>query len=257
MPTRRTPSASTTARVRSGVVAALVVETTRRDEALRAALPPGRYGLDLVAPGVHRRLRFTDGLAREVEGGRADATLWFPREQDLIATLGGGKGRVLPLPGGLGFTKAVSGFRASTRRVGELMSLRGEALEAQLDDAAGLLMCAALRGVCEVGMHDGWTAARSRHMPDGLISVRAGSLGGWVRREGERMVAGSGEAPGAANAVLDLRSPRTAHGLLSGSIDAMAALGTGEVAIRGRLPLVRALLPLLARFGEVMGGDHA
>jgi hypothetical protein len=256
MPTRRTPSPSTIVQVRSGVVTALVVATTQIDEDLRASIPGGRYGLDLVAPGVHRRLRFEDGRAREVPRGRADATLWFPREKDLIATLGGGKGRVAPLPGGLGFPKAVKGFQASTRRVGQLMALEGEAREAQLETVAALLLSAALRGVCEVGMHDPWTAAKSSHMPDGLIGVEAGGLRGWIRREGVRMEAGRGEAPGAVNAVLDLRDPRTAHGILSGSIDAVAALGTGRVAIRGRLPLIRTLLPLLARFGEVMGGDH-
>jgi hypothetical protein len=256
MVTRRTPSSSTTAQVRSGVVAALVVATTHRDEALRRSLPQGRFGLDLVAPGLHRRLRFADGLASEASGGRADATLWFPREQDIIATLAGGSGRVVPLPGGLGFTRAVAAFKASTGRVGELMALDGDALEAQLETAAALILAAALRGVCEVGMHDDWTAARSRRMPDGIIAVQAGDLRGWVQREGPRMTAGGGDAPARANAVLDLRSPRIAHGLLSGKIDAMAALGTGEVAIRGRLPLVRTLLPLLARFGEVMGGDH-
>jgi hypothetical protein len=256
MPNRRTPSPSTTARVRSGVVTALVVAATQRDEGLRASLPAGRYGLDLVAPGVHRRLRFDQGRAHEATGGRADASLWFPREEDLIATLGGGKGRVVPLPGGLGFPKAVRGFRAATQHVGALMALEGEAREAQLETVAALLLSAALRGVCEVGMHDPWIAAKSRHMPDGVVGVQAGSLRAWVRRSGALMEAGSGDPPGVVNAVLDLRDPRTAHGILGGSIDAVAALGTGRVAIRGRLPLIRTLLPLLARFGEVMGGSH-
>ena len=61
----------------------------------------------------------------------------------------------------------------------------GEAREAQLETVAALLLSAALRGVCEVGMHDGWTAIRSQRMPDGIIAVEAGSISPTIPQMGK------------------------------------------------------------------------
>jgi hypothetical protein len=50
----------------------------------------------------------------------------------------------------------------------------------------------------------------------------------------------------------------TAFGLFTGSVVALNALGRGKISIRGKVPMIQTLFPLLDRFGEIMswGKDY-
>jgi hypothetical protein len=173
--------------------------------------------------------------------------------------LGGGKGTVLPLPLSLNFMKAGKAFSASSKRVGELTSKRAFTDTAEKRLVTELLMTAALRGVAETAVADLWVASKASAMPDGIveISVDGADLSGWVRRSGSDWTSGRGVPPTTPNARLAFADLDTAFGLFSGGIAALNALGRGAVTIRGRIPMIQVLFPLLDRFGEIMSWEKS
>lgn len=260
MPNLKNLTPEVVARVRSGVVCALVCAATDLDDHLRHSLPRGRYGLTISgAPGVRRRLRFDDGLAVESDRGGSAVILRFAGAPAMATALGGGKGTVIPLPASPRFMKAVKAFMDSSKRVGELSGQREFADEAEKQVVTDMLMTAALRGVVETAQADPWTAPNSAKMPDGLVelAVEGTDLKGWVRRQGERWESGRGDAPGPVNSRLTFADLDTAFGLFTGRVVALNALGRGTVSIRGRVPMIQTLFPLLDRFSEIMKWEHS
>ena len=255
MPSLRTLSASTVARVRSGVVTALSCAATDLDPRLREDLPSGKYAVTLAGPGgIRHRLSFVGGRAMEKAFGPGDAVLLFVGADTMARALGGGKGTVLPLPAGIRFPRAVKAFLAVSKRVGELTSQKTFADEAEKRTVTEMLMTAALRGVAETAMADSWTAAKSAAMNDGVVevAVEGGGPAGWIRRRGDTWVSGRGESEGRANARLTFADLDTAYGLFTGAVAALGALGRGTVSIRGRVPMIQVLFSLMDRFGEIM-----
>lgn len=56
----------------------------------------------------------------------------------------------------------------------------------------------------------------------------------------------------AVNAVLEFSDLNVCYGVLTGSLPALGALGDSRVMLRGKLPMIQGLFPLLDRFGEIM-----
>jgi hypothetical protein len=150
------------------------------------------------------------------------------------------------------FLRAVRAFITSSGRVGELSSLREFSGVEEKQLVTELLMTAALRGVAETAMADTWTAPKSSGMPDGVVELRAENLRGWVHKSGDLWRAGRGKPPAEVNARLSFADVDTAFGLFTGSVSALKALGTGQVSIRGKLPMIQIMFPLMDRFGEIM-----
>jgi hypothetical protein len=249
----KTLTASTVARVRSGVICALVCAATDLDESLRASLPQGRFALTISGPsGIRRRLSFSGGRAVEGDRDNSAAVLRFVNIDAMARALGGGKGAVIPLPLSPMFLRAVRAFITSSGRVGELSSLREFSGVEEKQLVTELLMTAALRGVAETAMADTWTAPKSSGMPDGVVELRAENLRGWVHKSGNLWRAGRGKPPAEVNARLSFADVDTAFGLFTGSVSALKALGTGQVSIRGKLPMIQIMFPLMDRFGEIM-----
>ncbi len=265
MPNSKILTPETVAKVRSGVVCALVCAAVDLDESLRRTMPPGRFSLLVSgAPGVRRRLCFENGRAVESPGGRVSVNLFFAGAAAMACALGGGKGTVLPLPASPNFVKAVRAFKSASRRAGKLSSQRDFSDESQKRVVTEMLMTAALRGVVETALADPWTAAKAAAMPDGLIEVTVSGNGpsaaeavapgptGWIRRKGSHWESGRGTAPGKVNARLSFADLDTAFGLFTGGVVALNALGRGMVSIRGKVPMIQTLFPLLDRFSEIM-----
>ncbi len=117
-----------------------------------------------------------------------------------------------------------------------------------------MLMTAALRGVAETALADPWTAPRSSGMPDGIVevSINGSDLKGWVEKSGHLWRTGRGTPPAKVNARLSFDDIDTAFGLFTGTVVALKALGRGKISIRGKVPMIQVLFPLLDRFGEIM-----
>ena len=255
MPNLKTLTPLTVARVRSGVICALVCAATELDESLREGLPQGRFTLTLSGPsGIRRRLTFNNGRAVEIERESSAVVLRFISIEAMARALGGGKGTVIPLPLSPLFMKAVKAFIASSGHVGTLSSTRDFANDSEKRIVTELLMTAALRGVAETAMTDSWTAPKSSAMPDGVVELKVdeSDLSGWIQKSGDLWRAGRGTPPAKANARLSFADMDTAFGLFTGSVAALKALGRGNVTIRGKVPMIQVLFSLLDRFGEIM-----
>ena len=249
----------TVARVRSGVICALVCAATDLDESLREALPRGRFALIISGPsGIRHRLAFNNGRAVEADKETSSAVLRFISVDAMARALGGGRGTVIPLPLSPMFLKAVKAFVTSSGRVGQLSSSRDFANDNEKRIVTELLMTAALRGVAETAQADSWTAPKSSLMPDGIVELKVNEDGesedltAWILKSGDLWRAGRGNPPSKANARLSFADMDTAFGLFTGSVAALKVLGTGRVSIRGKLPMIQILFPLMDRFSEIM-----
>ncbi|MCG8454287.1 MAG: hypothetical protein MI717_14035 [Spirochaetales bacterium] len=256
MVNQKTLTAETVARVRSGVVAALSVAVAESDKASFEKIPKGRYSVVLAGPkGLQRYLNFHHGRVQERENkGLGSVILRFPSFQDMATKLGGGSGTLIPIPLSPSFLKAAQAFQTLSSRGGELCARREFSTEEEQRQTLDMLMTAALRGVAETAMIDSWTAAKSASMSHGIVQVQTqnGSVQGWLKRDGKVFSSGRGAAPAPANARLCFSDESVGLGVFTGTLPALKALGRGHVSIRGRVPMIQALFPLLDRFGQIM-----
>jgi len=109
--------------------------------------------------------------------------------------------------------------------------------------------------VKEVAEQDPYVSRRVEGLPDGIIALRVADNDGLESRISKPhrsftvVDKSDGRKP---NAVLTFASTKTAYDLLKGNINAMTALGTTEVSISGRIPMIQDLFPILDRFGYLM-----
>ena len=118
-----------------------------------------------------------------------------------------------------------------------------------------LLLTAALRGVSEVYNYDHWVCYKSAAIPEGKIAVLIVSrpeISGTITIDSKTMTFEPGADPASANAVLEFADIETCYGVLTGKLAAIGELGSGRVMLRGKLPMIQGLFPLLDRFGELM-----
>ena len=96
---------------------------------------------------------------------------------------------------------------------------------------------------------------KSAAIPEGAIIVLVkGSedLSGTIIQNNKTMTFHRGADPGKANAILEFSDVSVCYGVLTGSLAAMAELGSGRVMLKGKIPMIQGLFPLLDRFGELM-----
>lgn len=148
--------------------------------------------------------------------------------------------------------------------VSRLLSRMEKVLSAPVDEVArhgwqtlrvellfGHLLPAA---VAELGTHE--RECRDRLTPFGdfiaQLSVR-GVTGGWIARRGGRVVGGCGNAPWPSDLVVEFRDAEVALSAADGRIDQLAATVTGEISIRGMIPLAEALALVMERASCYLG----
>ena len=245
----RKPYSQTVAAVRSGVVASLIQALIEIDSELKNSLPAGQYAMKLKAPeAVESLVSFN--------GGTKGAVLKFVSCDAMSDTLSGGKGAFIPYPTGGGFTKALKAFQNCAAAVSKAMSFVPEKNDKEgIEKKTRLLMTAALRGVCEVYNYDHWVKMKSASIPVGTIAViiaEKPEISGTITIKNKKMKFTQGSDLKTANAVLEFADIDTCYGVLTGQLAAMAELGSGKVMLKGKLPLIQGLFPLLDRFGELM-----
>lgn len=117
-----------------------------------------------------------------------------------------------------------------------------------------LMLYAALYGVKEVAENDDhMKKAIVPATPDGTlqIEVMGGGPRAYLIKNGTSFTAGKGNAPGEVDAFMEIKDVKLAYQLFTGGVDAMAALGAGDIRIRGMIPLVdnvNALLDELSKY---------
>ena len=245
----RTAHPETVAAVRSGVVASLIEALIEMDKDLKNDIPSGKYGVRLSAPGgIGSRISF--------KGGSKGTLLRFLSCDAMSATLSGEQAFLLPLPTGSSFLKGLKAFQSCAAAVSSAMAVVPEESDIKgVHKKTRLLLTAALRGVCEVYNHDHWIKMKSAAIPEGAIIVLVkGSedLSGTIIQNNKTMTFQRGADPGKANAILEFSDVSVCYGVLTGSLAAMAELGSGRVMLKGKIPMIQGLFPLLDRFGELM-----
>jgi hypothetical protein len=252
--------AETLAGVRLSTTMHLVALAAGADEALRAMALHHPFVLVLSAPGLPRAgistrggriAAWSGGEPKPAGSGLPSLVLRFASAKASARVLGGGGGTPLPLPLGPGALAALGFFRAAAARVPVM--LKDPATDGALK--ARMLCEAALRGLAEVAARDPGLDERMHHMPDGSVAVEApGAFSLGLKKTGRRIEV-LDTAPRSPNARLSFRDASSAVAVFSGSRPAVVALGAGEVAIRGLLPLIQGLFAVLDRLGDYLAVD--
>ncbi len=241
------------ARVRMAVAARLVSLAGAAVPELDPLSRRKPFVLALAAPRVPRAYVRSDGRSLaaftggERPAGRVSLTLRFASPRAAARVLSGGGGAPFPLFSGGGCFAALAFFRAAAVRAPALLA--DPAVEPAL--RARLLAAAALAGLCEAA-GDPALAERLSHVPEGAVAVLApGAFEFGVEKRGG-ILRFLDAVPRAPEARLEFRDAASAIAVFTGARPAVLALGSGEVSIRGLLPLVQGLFAVLDRLGEYL-----
>lgn len=252
--------AAVLARIKLAATARLAAVAGEADPGLGALALARPFLLGLSAPGLPPayvlsrggRLQAFSGGERP-RGVLASLVLRFASPRSAARVLSGGRGLPLPLFLGPGGPQALRFFRAAAARLPALLSAPSTPPPLR----ARLLATAALAGLSEAAA-DPFLAARLAHVPDGSVAVEAeGAFALGLEKRGGRISMLRG-APAQPDATLSFAGAGAAVAVLSGARQAAVALGSGEVSVRGLLPLAQGLFAVLDRLGcylEVKAGE--
>ncbi|MBI9101752.1 MAG: hypothetical protein JEY99_05015 [Spirochaetales bacterium] len=244
--------------VKSGAAFFLLHFLAEEDPVVRRIIQNKSFGLGIsVAGGCRRAIRICDNSITLIENsvGKTGVVFRFPASSQLNNLLSGRKAKMLPLIKSFSAGRIIDDFKGIMARLPVYLNPDEETLSRDFKFITKLLMNAALRGIKEVAENDGGVAVRVARIPDGIISIRVETepdLETLVIKKGRffNIVAGpNGNKP---NAVLTFKDVNTAYRLFSGKLNAVVALGTSDVKIRGRIPMIQGLFPILDRVSYYM-----
>ncbi|HOO57418.1 MAG TPA: hypothetical protein PLN69_11380 [bacterium] len=209
-----------------------------------------------VSDGPAVTLKFRKGKVEVVPGKVALPTIamWFTSAEKLNRMFAGEN--VIPVVWkGIRHVLLLKRFTQLTDRLNYYMQPTEEVVKDPKDKVfvVKLLMLAALRGAIEVAENDPHMAEIAETIPSGTIQMRIleGGSSAYVIQGEEGLSYGLGEAPVAPDAIMEFKNPDVALGVFQGTTDSMAALGAGDIRIRGLIPMVdnfNALLDGLTKY---------
>ena len=166
------------------------------------------------------------------------------REKPAPSESGGGNPRETTSEGGF----HPSGSPRATRESDDIHT--GNRRELRVALLLGALLPAA---VTELGTHD--DECRRLLTPFGDFAARWSVprvADGWITRCGGRMEWGRGNPPVAPDVQVEFRDPEVALSAVDGMLDPLAASVTGEIRVRGMIPLADALARVMERVSECL-----
>ncbi len=164
---------------------------------------------------------------------------------------------VIPIPWmGFWHVGILAKFTELTKRLEYYMQPTDEVLSDKANYAfiVKLMLYAAVFGACEVANHDDHVASLSQNTAEGVLQIKILPDGpaAYIKKTGGVFSAAKGEAPGAADAYMDIEGVQLAYELFSGQTDAMAALGLTDIRIRGLIPFVDNVNAFLDRLSVLL-----
>ena len=233
----------------------------RGDVAARRAVRAWRFAVRFASPsGVATTLAFRDGTP-EIDPTRTGFALrlLFLSDRDVVrAFRRTGRPRVLPW-GGLHHLARLSALAGLLARMDEVLNASPDETARQgwqalrVEILIGHLLPAA---VAELGAHDPECRSALAPFGDFVAQVSAPPLAsGWIARRDEALTSGSGAAPDAADLQLVFRDPEVALSAIDGQVDHLAASVTGEISVRGMIPLADAIARAMEKVSTLFGGD--
>jgi hypothetical protein len=190
------------------------------------------------------QLKFDDGACRAYRqpAARADLSFWFPTAK-MLNNMFSGKGFALPLINGFWNIKLIKGFTALSKRMEHyLKGLDNQELDEQT--ALRVLECklaVATWGTAVLAEYDPHVKDIAEHIPAGgvanIVVQPSGPNFFFKKTSAGAFLAGDGTVKD-PTVELIFSSPTIAFQLVNGKLDAMAALGTGDVVTRGYVLMV-------------------
>jgi len=241
--------------VKIGVVLHLMTILPKEDKIARDTVSGQSFLLKFKGgKSLNWNLLCTNGELQVISGRLhgASLTLRGRREEEIGAMLTDRIGKVFPIPGSFRFLKVAKTFKTLASRIP--LWLGGEEGKKNKPFQTELLLEAALMGVVQVANYDPYVQTRTSKMGNGLIEVNIldrPELTRYVDVDRGHFSLGRMEDE-KVSARLIFQDAEIAHSLLSGQLRAMSALGDGRIQIRGKLPLIQGLFPMLDRFSYFM-----
>lgn len=241
--------------VKTGVILHLMSFLPKGDVPSADAVKQQNFRLNFSGgKSLRWQLQCTDGSLSVNEGQlrHGSLTLWGRKEEEIGALLTDRMGKVIPLPGSFRFASVARIFKLLASRIP--LYLGGEEGKKNKEFQTLLMLEAALMGVVQVANYDPYVQTRKRKMSDGIIEVYIEDKPEWTRYVeidyGRFYLRKSCDEKPSARLIF--QDKETAHAIFSNKVRAMSALGDGRIRIRGRLPLIQGLFPLLDRFSWLM-----
>ncbi len=211
-----------------------------------------------VSDGPAVTLKFRDGKCEASRRSMALPTIamWFSSADKLNKMFEGAN--VIPVIWkGIWHPKILTNFIALTKRLDYYMKPSDQLLanKKDFDFIVRLMLYAALYGVKEVGENDEkMKSSIVSSIPNSTLQVVVGGGGpkAYLIKTAEGFIAGKGDAPGQVDAFMELKDVKAAYELFTGKTDAMAAIGTAEIRIRGLIPLVDGVSGLLDQLSKYL-----
>ena len=223
------------------------------DETARRTIEGWRFAVRFAtASGIGTTLSVRDGaVAVDKPHPGFALRLFFPSDRDLIrAFRREGLPRVLPW-GGLHHLVRLPAFLDLLSHMGEALAppggdrVRIDRRELRAELLLGSLLPAA---VVELAVHEAECQRLLAPFGDFVAQLSVSRLGGaWMRRNGNDWAWGRGTAPSLPDVRIEFRDPDVVLSAVDGIIDSLAASVTGEISVRGMIPLADALAQVLDR----------
>ena len=228
------------AHVKSGSAFQILQLLAAEDETVKRLIKGKTFGLGLyVAGGMKRCIIVKNEIITPVDNSTANTgvVFRFPDYRNLNLLLSGSKSRMFPILKSFSALSTINIFRELTSRISPYMNPDEDFLKKNFLAVTKLLMCAALRGIKEVAENDSYTEARVAAIPDGKIMIAVegdAELEACIVKTGNRFRVDPFNDGTLPNAVLTFRDAETAYKLFTGSLNAVEALGSTEIKIRGK-----------------------
>lgn len=197
-----------------------------------------------VLGGAGAAVRFQHGAASFIPERCKDAavSLFFLSAAQLVKQFEGKF--CLPLP------------RRGLFRVASLLRFikLGNILQEELEQHPRLLLGVALASLPPLIAHDAKSRELMHDCPTGLAEfcIPWLELYGWVEWRDDVLNWGRGRAPHPADVTVSFRDEKTALAALRGELDEWAAIGSGELTVRGLVPLAEMIGLVMMRADEYL-----
>lgn len=200
-----------------------------------------------VKNGPSGNLSFKDGRAVMKEGRHKSTILLYFMSPDHFNKMIDGTGNPIPLKGfsKLGFLTGP--FMKLADKLNYYLRPEKDLLENSEYFKINTEMTAytAFFALAEIGNHDNKGRLSAHHMPDGVLQVMVEEGIGvqiHVQKGTLTCVKGHHKDP---RAILAFKNLKSAHKVLNGMLDTFTGLGNGEMSMRGFIPMLDNMNPLL------------
>ncbi|MGB5569501.1 MAG: hypothetical protein WBM81_09360 [Sedimenticolaceae bacterium] len=229
-----------------------LADLVTHDDAARLAVGRGAWRVRLRnLRGDHVTVDF-DGRRLVVDpNSRASAlTLLFLSDRHIVSTF---QGQAFPPPlpaGGQWHLPKLGAFIRLTKRLTEVMDEPSANASCRTRLLFGGLLSKAL---VELADHQDSARRELRRFEPFMTEFRVGTdYASWFGCVDGRFTGGVGRAPHKPDTVIGFRDATIASAAAGGSLDQLAAVGTGDIEVHGRIPLADTLDLLLDRIGSYL-----